>query len=57
MELFGLYNELRIFKNYDKIKERIKSNKKLTRIFNNVLFDNKGRYNNVDRQNIYKSLF
>ena len=46
-----LYNEIRIFDSYDKIKERVNSNKKFLRVLNKSPFDNKGRYN-TDRQNI-----
>lgn len=51
LENWYLYNELRIFNNYDKIKESIKIDRKLLRIFNKSPFDNKGKYN-IDRQSI-----
>ena len=51
LENWYLYNELRIFNNYDEVKKRVKIDKKLLRIFNKSPFDNKGKYN-IDRQNI-----
>lgn len=46
-----LYNEIKILKNYKKIKNKIKEDKKLLRIFNKSPFDNKGKYNE-DRKNL-----
>ena len=51
LENWYLYNELRIFNNYDEIKESIKIDRKLLRVFNKSPFDNKGKYN-IDRQSI-----
>lgn len=51
LENWYLYNELRIFNNYDEIKEKIKIDKKLLRVFNKSPFDNKGKYS-IDRQSI-----
>ncbi len=50
-----LYNELKIFDNYNEIKDKVKNDKKLLRIFNKALFDNKGKYN-IDRQDVLQIL-
>jgi len=43
-----LYNELRIFDNYNEISIKVKNDRKLLRIFNKSPFNNRGKYN-LDR--------